>query len=192
MNAGTETMPALTVLQPHTGCIAWLGKDTENRSRRCPEKFTGCDVAIHAAADTDRWATALPPGFEGLFGAPAQVVAWQQWQRKPRRGPRDTGHWPLRLALGAVVAVATITGSHPCREHDYCRGQGVQVLPGGLCSPWARPWGWHWTLADVRPLATPVPCKGAQGFWRLPDAVDKLVRQQAADFAAAGTEASDV
>ena len=35
-------------------------------------------------------------------------------------------------------------------------------------------------LRDVRALATPVPCKGALGFWTLPTDVDASVAQQLA------------
>lgn len=44
-------------------------------------------------------------------------------------------------------------------------------------SPWLfGPWGWVWR--DVRALPRPVPCKGRQGFWRLPPAVEAAVREQ--------------
>ncbi|MBU9945035.1 MAG: hypothetical protein KTQ12_10425 [Dermatophilaceae bacterium] len=33
---------------------------------------------------------------------------------------------------------------------------------------WA-PGRWAWRLADVEPLTSPIPCKGRQGVWRLPD-----------------------
>jgi hypothetical protein len=76
----------------------------------------------------------------------------------------------IGMGRGAVVAVATITGSH---EQYACE----RSLDAGhpLCaSPWAeydenheRPVH-HWTLADVTPLADPVPAKGRQGLW-IPD-----------------------
>lgn len=51
----------------------------------------------------------------------------------------------------SIVAVATLADIHVC---------------GGECSPWAEPGRHHWVLSDVRPVAEPVPCKGALGLWR--------------------------
>lgn len=50
----------------------------------------------------------------------------------------------------AVVAVATLAGVH----------RGV-----GCCSPWGELDVWHWELADVQPLARPVPASGRQRLW---------------------------
>lgn len=71
---------------------------------------------------------------------------------------------------GAVVAVAEIVGCHKSGTPGVCEPM--------LCSPWAMPDQWHWQLAHVRPLAEPVPCRGALGLWRLPVDVDAAVRAQ--------------
>ena len=54
---------------------------------------------------------------------------------------------------------------------------------GEFCctSMWAQWPGWHWVLADVRPLDEPVPCKGRQGLWTLPDDVERKVRERLED-----------
>ncbi|ACU71926.1 conserved hypothetical protein [Catenulispora acidiphila DSM 44928] len=51
----------------------------------------------------------------------------------------------------SIIAVATLADIHVCN---------------GKCSPWAEAGCHHWVLSDVRPLAEPVLCKGAQGLWR--------------------------
>src|SRR5258708_35090327 len=57
-------------------------------------------------------------------------------------------------ALGAVVAVVDVTGCH--------------LSWGGCgCSQWAVPGQYHWQLANVRPLARPVPARGVLNRWRL-------------------------
>ena len=67
--------------------------------------------------------------------------------------------------FSAVVAVATITGSH---EDWRC----AVTADRGSCSEWAMsaPPGakpmHHWQLADVQPLATTVPAKGQPGLWK--------------------------
>jgi len=40
-----------------------------------------------------------------------------------------------------------------------------------------EPGGWAWELAEVERLAEPVPCKGRQGVWRLPDDVAEAVNR---------------
>jgi hypothetical protein len=47
-----------------------------------------------------------------------------------------------------------------------------------MCTPWSARGQFHIELANVRPLADPVPCKGMLGLWRLPEDVEKLVRTQ--------------
>jgi len=75
--------------------------------------------------------------------------------------------WPeRRMHLGAVIAVVRVTGSCVPWECD------------GGCSPWAVRGQDHWHLADVHPLAEPVPCRGMLGLWRLPDEVERAVRAQ--------------
>lgn len=57
-----------------------------------------------------------------------------------------------RAALGAIVAVAEIVG--------VCKGCSP------ACSSWSVTGEWHWMLGNVRPLAEPVPARGALGLWR--------------------------
>lgn len=45
--------------------------------------------------------------------------------------------------------------------------------------PQAGPIGW--VLADVIALPEPVPCRGAQGLWTLPDDVERRVMAQVGD-----------
>jgi hypothetical protein len=58
---------------------------------------------------------------------------------------------------GAIVALADLVDCHP-------------LQPGCCSSQWADRDGgvFHWSLANVRPLPTPVPAKGRLGLW-IPD-----------------------
>jgi hypothetical protein len=41
---------------------------------------------------------------------------------------------------------------------------------------WPLPeYAYQWALIDVQPLAPPVPCRGAQGLWTVPEHVERLV-----------------
>ena len=172
-------MKALSVRQPWAGCIAYLGKDVENRTWRCPDRFAGTVVAIHAGQAVDDAIIQVPnsDGWPGLFASTAEWDAWRFWHLGIKK-PRDVANWPPKLALGAVVAVARITGCHLHDMDKHCGEYAVEACAGLLCSPWAQLEQWHWQLADVRPLAEPVPCKGKLGLWTVPEDTERAVRAQ--------------
>lgn len=148
----TEPMRALTIKPPWSHAIAHGTKRVENRSWPAPAWAIGQDVAIHAGKGFD-WDAEFPPGF---------MAEWIP--------PED-------CALGAVVAVARLAG---CHDSPECYGpmQRPGSGPHPLCSPWGLRFQWHWVLADVRPLAQPVPCRGMLGLWRLPEDVESAARAQ--------------
>lgn len=108
------------------------------------------------------------------------------WAPKDWRGPllihaglkldrdaRDQPTVPERLPgprlypLGAIVASVRLESCHECKP-DCCDTQWAE-----------RSYGvWHWVLADVRPLAEPVPATGALGLRRpSADVLDAVLRQ---------------
>jgi len=135
-------MRALTVRPPWSDAIAHHGKTVENRTR--PVAYRGL-LAIHAGKSFD-WDAQFPVGM---------MAAWS--------APED-------LPLGAIVAVADLSG---CHDDQECHRES-----GGFCSPWAMGLSWHWELTGVRPLATPVPCKGALGLWTVPDDAEAALAAQ--------------
>lgn len=73
---------------------------------------------------------------------------------------------------GALLGYVTVTGCHDFRscpdvEWEWTSASGRTDTR--LCSPWADPEGWHWTLADPVALREPIPMRGALGLWRMPD-----------------------
>jgi len=146
----SEPMRALSVRQPWAWAICH-GKDVENRSRGT--RYRGL-LAIHASKSAPYREDVEDPRIAALITA---------------NGLDDPAS-----AQGAVVAVAELTG---CHEPGHC----LEVRPGqnaGQCSPWAHASQFHWQITNVRPLPEPVPCKGMLGLWRLPDDVEKVVRDQ--------------
>jgi hypothetical protein len=144
---------ALTIMEPWCSAIAFGGKRVENRS--WPTAWRG-PLALHAGRSVD-WE--------------APDMAWRAASLTFLRDapPRE---WRAKACLGAVIAVADLTGCHP--RYHVCNPGG----PVTVCSPWAA-WGQcHWLLGNVRPLPEPVPCKGALGLWRLPEDAEKAVRAQ--------------
>lgn len=147
-----EPMRALTIKPPWSHAIADGTKRVENRSWAAPSWAIGQDVAIHAGKGFD-WGAQFPPGLTAEWAAPEDIP------------------------LGAVVAVARLAG---CHDSPDCYGPLQRPGSGQhpLCSPWALRFQWHWVLADVRPLAQPVPCRGMLGLWRLPEDVESAARAQ--------------
>jgi len=146
-----EPMRALSVRQPWAWAICH-GKDVENRSRGTRHRGL---LAIHASKSAP-----FKADLDDLRIADLIVVNGFRLDDPPS-------------AQGTVVAVAELTG---CHRADECMRPAVSLPPG--CSPWAASGQWHWQLASVSPLPDPVPCRGALGLWRLPDDVEKLVREQ--------------
>jgi hypothetical protein len=66
-----------------------------------------------------------------------------------------------RFVRGAIIAVVELV--------DVVRDSS---------SVWAEPGQCHWLLANVRPIAEPVPCRGWQNVWDVPPDVEALVRAQ--------------
>ena len=159
---------ALTLRQPWGWAIAHGGKDVENRSWQPP--CTLDLLAIHAGAYS-RWDRS---GEE----SPLVQQAWRQWITTL---PADNVALPrlrrnsLHLDFGAVVAVAEV---RTCHFDGNCWRFPKFDEGSGRCSPWAAGGQWHWQLSAIRPLAKPVPCRGALGLWKLPDDVAALVRAQ--------------
>ena len=147
-------MRALTVRQPWASAIASGQKTVENRSRRT--RYRGL-VALHSGLVIDWDATPMAWTAAG--------VAVREIYRRPA--------WHLGLPLGAVIAVAELYGCHQWPAAGSCNGRSRSP-----CSPWASLDQWHWQFKNVLPLATPVPCKGMLGLWRLPDDAEKAVRAQ--------------
>jgi len=147
-----DAMRALSIRQPYAWAIAIGAKPVENRT----------------------WGTA----YRGLIAIHAS---------KTRPDRSDVENYLILDAVeacgfeideaasgqGVIVAVAGLSGCHLSPDFG-----GTCGATRPLCSPWAVRDQYHWLLENVRPLAEPVPCRGALGLWRLPDDVEKAVRKQ--------------
>ena len=138
-------MRALTVRQPWAWAIIHGGKDVENRTRNLAGAHRG-PIAIHAGKT---WA--------------AGAVEWMLTALGIRV--------PACLASGAIIGVVELVDVHRAHTAE-CSDD-----PWGRCSEWAEwsdldnPVICHLVLANPRPLAKPIPWRGRQGLWNLPDDV---------------------
>jgi hypothetical protein len=138
-------LKALTIRQPWASAIAYGAKTVENRSWEPLRLSDGDELAIHAGKSLD------------LGARPPDGQSWNA--RRP-------------LALGAILAVATLAA---CHDWDECENPD-----GTLCTPWSQRFQWHWQITGVRALAQPVPCRGYQKIWTVPDEAEAAVREQLA------------
>jgi ASCH domain len=165
----SKSWPVLTIRNPWCWAILHGGKTVENRSWKT--SYRG-PILLHAGARSG-WDTA---------GAESPLVqeAWLAYLRTGPAAPVPLTSTAISLtrgnalmAFGAVVAVAELAGCHLSPDFG-----GTCGATRPLCSPWAVRDQYHWLLEDVRPLAEPVPCRGALRLWRLPDDVEAAVRMQ--------------
>lgn len=96
-------------------------------------------LAIHAAK---RWQTA------------EQYFAAQEYQ---------IGRLPRDIPLGVIVATCTLMG---CRRTEDVEHQVTEIerIYGNYA-----PGRFAWFLTDIVALPAPIPFKGAQGFFNVPD-----------------------
>lgn len=166
-------MRALTLWQPWADLVVWSGKDVENRTWPIPSTIDlPCRIAVHAGLseedDYDGW-------------------AWEEWRRL------DLGRPP---PAGEVVGTVDLVDGHHVRQcakltprcRCSCHRSGGMVAHAVaccvtpeprlvVCSRWAdqRVDVHHWQLANAVPLDEPVPARGRQGLWTLPDDVEAAV-----------------
>jgi hypothetical protein len=173
MNTPAE-LRAITVRPPWSWAITRAGKTVENRPR--PTSYRG-QVAIHAGS---RWDAA------GAGDGRIQA-AWMKYRAEmPRERAPDGGESgivgslskdSLFIELGAIVAVANLVN---------CHLGGIECARTGACRPWGDFGSHHLVLADARPLARPVICRGWLAVpWRVPDdAAAEVLAQLTAGAAA--------
>lgn len=149
-------MKALTICQPYAALIClpatdWRQKQVENR--KWFTNYRG-PLLIHAGLSRD-WLKIDRdfPAVEELYGLPI-----------------------ADMAFGAVVAVANlaacVNGSDPrCSSYQH----GVRRFPWLREHFHAEAGYWWWVLTDITTLVKPIPCRGAQGLFEVPDDVAKQV-----------------
>jgi hypothetical protein len=151
-----DTLRVLTVRQPWAWAIIHGGKDVENRSRNIAGDYRG-PVAIHAG---------LHPFEQDNDASRAHAAA-------------HGGEVPTTLHYGAVIGVVDLIDVHEWSDDSVCYGR--EGADGeATCSPWGMTDQHHLVLANPRPLARPIPAKGALGLWRPDTTLEAAIWQQVA------------
>lgn len=159
---------------PTDGCSgAPPQKAIENRGKRPWPSVVGQRIAIHAGKHMDR--DTLDTYYDifkaKMFGP---VVA-----------PYAT---PKAFPRGAIVGVATLERAVGPLQPSIFYETRLDDVPAATIASWeldaddlrwfTGPFGW--VLCDRQHLPESVPCSGSQGFWTLPDDIERAVTAQIA------------
>ena len=167
-------MKVLTVQQPWAWAIIHGGKDVENRTQAW--SYRG-PLAIHAGA---RWSDR---GAHDLRIARACASSWpippaddmlDSTARSIVRHGLESSLYPNSIAMaGAIIGVVDLIDVHQAVGDDLavcCSsvwGETSYEEHGGR----TRREIFHLELVNPRPLAIPIPCRGALGLWTPPAVV---------------------
>lgn len=143
-------MKGLTILQPWAQLIVIGAKRVETRS--WSTSYRG-PMLIHASKSREY----LP------------MAVFAHWAG-PLRGRFPQ---PEQLPLGAVVAVSELIDCVQMTEANIERVPMDERRFGDY-----QPGRYMWILANVRPLANPVPARGQRGLWVPDEQLLALVRDQ--------------
>jgi hypothetical protein len=148
-------MKAISLWQPWASLVATGAKTIETRS--WPTKYRG-PLAIHAAKRCDdetlyqlsMWH--VQGGLAPLVGKPLDVY-----------GKTWAGIELVNLPFGAIIGVANLVDC--VRTDNMTMADIAGQLPFGDFSLGR----YAWIFKEFCPLDKPIPCKGKQGLWNVPD-----------------------
>ncbi len=162
-------MKALTIWQPWASLIVAGAKPYEFRGWRFPASLIGQRIVIHAAArKIDRPDASLiyrvlqhRDESEALQQAAAETCL------HPEKALPILGRaWmPCREPLPLSAGIGTAVLGEPRNGFDIAAEFGV---PRANDSDRDEHANWGWPMLDIEPWETPIPARGAQGFWTWP------------------------
>lgn len=158
----TTELRILTVRQPWAWAIIHGGKNVENRVRNIAGDYRG-PVAIHAGAayepKANRWPSMMAAAERyGVESMREHLIAYGQKAYRHIIGVVDlidvhsaTGYWTRENEWRLDCCTSSWAETGYTEEHGLGRSQGL----------------FHLELANPRPLAEPIPYRGALGLRRL-------------------------
>ena len=178
-----DPLLALTLTQPWAGLVAAGIKPLENRTRKmAPRSLFGKRFAIHASKviDEDVYKTIMDLD-DGIGSCtyidPSDGMLVQSIAT-------DSAWYKLSRITGAIIGTAVL-------KHELCgwreadikfHREALEQQFELLIGP-GKHWRWMfgpqvYVLSDIKPLREPVPCRGMQGFWTVPEGPARAVRAQ--------------
>jgi hypothetical protein len=122
------------------------------------------------------WASAIALGIKSFetrswstsYRGPLVIHAAERWSTDQRRFAEveiAMGRLPANLPLGCLIAVVDIVTVYATEEAGPMIS-AIERLYGDY-----SPGRFAWQLANVRPLAEPIPWRGALGLFEVPDVI---------------------
>jgi hypothetical protein len=151
------SLRGLTLWRPWAASIVHGPKRVENRPWAPPSSLVrqGLWLALHAGKRWDEEGAEFILNKWHAANVEITKDARGTWMDRTRER-----RWPAKWTAQGIVGVARVVGA-----------EEVGGMFGQPSDPWA--FGpWCWDLADVRALAVPIPCRGAQMLWTLPPDVE--------------------
>lgn len=159
-------MKALTIWQPWASLIIAGAKPYEFRGWKLPASMIGQRIVIHAAARKSD-----PTATMGLFNT---LIEWD-YDDIGRELAAETCLIPekaipvLRRALAGDLPQSAGLGTAVLGEPRLGTEVATEFgVPRANDSDRDQHANWAWPLTDIDPWPTPIPMRGAQGFWNWP------------------------
>ena len=131
------------------------------------------------------WATAIVVGNKRIetrswptkYRGPLAIHAAKRWDKDQKEFASveyTLRRLPKRLPFGAIVAVAMLIDVRPT----------FVLLGESLVSPIEKIYGdygqgrWGWIFSEIYPLPEPIPFRGAQGLFNVPDELFPATRDR--------------
>ncbi len=153
-----DVLHALSIIQPWLWAIVEGYKPVENREWKPWRYVVGRRIALHASRGWDHEGAQFINRQLQLAGVQRQVGSG--------------------VPRGAILGTAVVVGAF---KPDGSRAEVAgAIMDAEVDRLAASPWSfgpWIWKLAEVRPLAEPVACKGSLGLWRVPEDIAARVRE---------------
>lgn len=164
-----KPLRALTLWPEWVWGIHYLDKRNENRGWPIP---LGEWFALHAGKSIGG-----RPGFTAEWEGAVSLVEmarWAGWSSRLTFG--GLGRWGADFWRGSEPAITLHDPGHVGAKHPIIRSaitgliRVTEHLPPGTRGPWKAPASIG-NVFDYRPLREPIPWKGAQGLWTVPEDV---------------------
>lgn len=159
-------MKALTIWQPWASLIIAGAKPYEFRSWRAPRSLIGQRIVIHAAAKKI-------PSYD--LNQLLYVIALRDRSAELARAAAETCLIPAKaqpvldsareMALPMSAGIGTAIIGEPRLGTEIAAEFGV---PRANDSDRDQHANWGWPMLEIEPWETPIPMRGAQGFWNWP------------------------
>lgn len=157
-------MKAISIKQPYASLIVEGIKDVENRTWKCPEKYMGKRILIHAGVKSaDFWSS-------------PNVGVIDYFLRSISKGGTDWSDYPKGAIIGSVEIVDCVI-NHPSiwAEKSNTISKVFYDKTIHISKDWKRDKNddlvfkpdvtYNWVLANPIKFKNPIPIKGSPYFW---------------------------